>query len=82
MVGSITNVLSQLYVRGGRVAAALTTPQPSAIMKPGVGVRRNRPSGKMTPTEDFLEAVSRTARTRGPVNGHGDGWTSHGTAAA
>jgi hypothetical protein len=23
-------------------------------MEPGVGVRRNRPSGKMTPTEDFL----------------------------
>ena len=32
-------------------AIALTGSQPSAIMNLGVGVRRNRPSGKMTPTE-------------------------------
>jgi hypothetical protein len=55
MAGSITNGLNHHYSVLSRRQAIppLTGYQPLDIMDSGVGVRRNCPSGKMTPTEEL-----------------------------
>jgi len=56
MVGSITNLLTRLYflTSGPRDCPELTASVWFSNNESGVGVRRNRPSGKMTPREDSL----------------------------
>ena len=67
MVGSITNGLNQIITSfPGARATALTGHRASSIMKPGVGVRHNRPSGEDDSYRDDFLVVSTMDDAREP----------------